>query len=82
MTICQWYTKDNTLVDYRIKPRETKVEDYVWTIPSDLPKGKLTIKANLYYSQIPSSVGKFFELPETEYRPLLVDSAEMVLDVK
>ncbi len=82
MTICQWYTKDNTLVDYRIKPRETKVEDYAWNIPTDLPKGKLTIKASLYYSQIPSSVGKFFKLPESEYKPLLVDSAEMAVEIK
>ncbi len=82
MTICQWYTKDNSLVDYRIKPRETKVEDYKWSVPTDLPKGKLTITANLYYSQIPSSVGKFFKLPESEYKPLLVDSAEMAIEVK
>jgi hypothetical protein len=82
MTICQWYTKDNTLVDYRIKPRETKTEDYSWTLPADLPKGKLTISANLFYSEIPSSVGKFFKLPESEYRPIPVNKAEMVIEVR
>ncbi len=82
MTICQWYTKDNTLVDYRIKPRETKIEKYVWQLPKGLPKGKLTIRANLFYAQVPSSVGKFFKLPESEYMPLLVNSAEMTLNVK
>ena len=82
MTICQWYTKDNTLVDYRIKPRETKIENYVWELPSNLPKGKLIINANLYYSQIPSSVGKFFKLPEKEYRPMLVNSTKVVLTIK
>ncbi len=81
MTICQWYTKDNTLVDYRIKPKETVTEDYSWTIPADL-KGKLTIKANLYYSQIPSSVGEFFKLPESEYAPILVNSTEINLNVR
>jgi hypothetical protein len=82
MTICQWYTKDNTLVDYRIKPKETKMEDYSWKVPADLPKGKLTIKASLYYSQIPSSVGEFFKLPETEYAPILVNSAETDIEIK
>ncbi len=82
MTVCQWYTKDNTLVDYRIGPRETKIENYIWQLPQDLPKGKLTIKANLFYAQVPSSVGKFFELPEEEYRPMLVNSAQMTLNIK
>jgi hypothetical protein len=82
MTICQWYTKDNTLVDYRIKPRETKTEDYSWTLPQDIPKGTLTINARLYYSQIPSSVGKFFGLPESEYKPMLVNSATLDIEIK
>ncbi len=82
MTICQWYTKENEKVDYRIGPRETKIEDYEWKVPSDLPKGKVKIVANLFYSQIPSSVGEFFKLPEDEYRPILVNSAQMELEVK
>ncbi len=82
MTVCQWYTKDNTLVDYRIRPRETKIENYVWQLPQDLPKGKLTINANLFYAQVPGSVGKFFKLPEDEYRPLLVNSAQITFNIK
>ena len=82
MTICQWYTADNTLVDYRIGPRETKIENYTWEVPEDLPKGKLTIKANLFYAQVPSSVGKFLGLPEEEYRPMLVNSASAVVTVE
>ncbi len=82
MTICQWYTKNNTLVDYRIRPRETKIENYVWKLPEGLPKGKLTINANLYYAEVPSSVGKFFKLPESEYRPMLVNSARLTLSIR
>ena len=81
MTICQWYTKDNTKVDYRIGPRETKIETYTWMIPQDCPKGKLTIKANLLYSQVPSSVGKFLGLPEDEYAPILVNSETLVIKI-
>ncbi|OAG28397.1 multiheme c-type cytochrome [Thermodesulfatator autotrophicus] len=81
MTICQWYTASNDLVDYRIGPRETKIENYVFTIPKDA-KGPLTIKANLFYSQVPSSVGEFFKLPEFEYKPLLVNTSEIVVEVE
>ncbi len=81
MTICQWYTAKNDLVDYRIGPRETKIEEYEFEIPAEA-KGPITIKANLFYSQIPSSVGEFFKLPEEEYKPILVNSAEVVLNLE
>ncbi len=82
MTICQWYTADNEVVDYRIGPRESKIETYTWTVPEDLPKGELTIKANLFFSQVPDSVGKYLGLPEEEYRPLLVNTASAVIEVE
>ncbi len=82
MTVCQWYTKNNTLVDYRIRPRETKIEHYTWKLPENLPKGRLTIKANLFYAEVPSSIGEFFKLPKTEYGPILVNSARLTVNVK
>jgi hypothetical protein len=82
ITICQWYTANNTLVDYRIGPRETKIENYEWNIPEKAAKGPMTLSAELYYSQIPSSVGKFFNLPESEYAPILVNRATLTVDVK
>ncbi|WP_067619550.1 multiheme c-type cytochrome [Dissulfuribacter thermophilus] len=81
MTICQWYTKDNTKVDYRIGPRETKIETYTWIIPDDIPEGELVIKANLLYSQVPSSVGKFLSLPEEEYSPILVNTDSLYIKI-
>lgn len=81
ITICQWYTADNTLVDYRIGPRETKIEHYEWQVPSHIAAGPVTIKANLLYSEIPSSVGRFFKLPETEYQPILVNSSTLTVTV-
>ncbi len=80
MTICQWYTANNELVDYRIGPRETKIETYTFKIPAEA-KGPITIKANLFYSQVPSSVGKFFDLPEDEYAPILVNSAQITINL-
>lgn len=81
MTVCQWYTADNTLVDYRIGPRETKIEHYKWTLPDNVASGPLKIKANLLYSQIPSSLGEFFELPESEYQAMLVNTSSLTINV-
>ena len=82
MTICQWYTANNTLVDYRIGPRETKVETYTWKVPSGVAPGPVTIKATLYYSLVPSSVGMFLKLPPTEYRPMVVNTNSFVVEMK
>ena len=82
MTICQWYTAANTLVDYRIGPMETKIENYTWAIPENVAPGPVTIKASLFYSQVPSSVGEFLELPAGEYAPILVNTTTLTLEVK
>ncbi len=82
MTICQWYTANNTLVDYRIGPRETKVETYTWKVPGSIAPGSVTIEATLYYSLVPSSVGKFLKLPAAEYKPVVVNAGTLVLKVK
>jgi len=77
MTICQWYTSENEKIDYRIGPRKTIIENYSWKAPDDIAKGPLILKAALYYSQIPSSVGEFLQLPEDEYAPILVNSFDL-----
>ncbi len=82
MTVCQWYTAENTKLDYRVGPRETKIDNYTWQLPRGVAKGKLKVTANLYYSEVPSSVGEFFKLPMSEYAPILVNSAEVEVDVK
>ena len=81
-TICQWYTAKNTLVDYRIGPRETKVENYRWKIPANVTPGPVTITATLYYSLVPSSVGEFLKLPKSEYAPMKVNSVTTVVNVE
>ncbi len=81
MTVCQWYTAKNTLVDYRIGPRETKIENYLWKVPENIAPGKVKIVASLYYSLVPSSVGKFLKLPKSEYEPMLVNKTEITLNI-
>ena len=81
MTICQWYTADNTVVDYRIGPMETRIENYTWAVPENIAPGPVTIKASLFYSQVPGSVGEFLGLPAGEYAPILVNTTTLTLDV-
>ncbi len=82
MTIMQWFTAENTQIDYRIGPRQSKFENYTWAIPADVAKGKATITATLYYSQIPSSVGEYFKLPADEYAPMKVNEATLSVEIK
>lgn len=82
MTICQWYTAKNTDIDYRIGPRETKLETYTWSVPEKFPSRTATITATLYYSLVPSSVGEFLKLPSHEYEAKVVNSATLELTVK
>lgn len=66
MTIMQWNTKELG-VDYRIGPRETKLETYSFDIPYDIAPGKLKIRAVLNYRLLVKPVGEFLEVPPEEY---------------
>lgn len=65
MTIMQWNT-DSLGVDYRIGPRETKIETYTWMPPRDIPLGKVTFKAELNYQKLVKPVADFLDVPEEE----------------
>ncbi len=82
MTICQWYTKRNDIVDYRIGPRETKIETYTWSVPEGMKGQKIEIDAKLFYSLVPSSVGEFLHLPKSEYEKILVNEAKTFVYIK
>lgn len=81
MTICQWYTAENSMVDYRIGPRETKIETYSWEVPRDMSPGPVRITATLCYSLVPSSVGEFLELMPSEYAAVKVNTAGLDIEV-
>lgn len=80
MTIQQWNTA-SLGVDYRFAPRETKIETFTFSIPDKLPKGKLTIKASLYYQLLVESVGKYMKVPSEEYEPFEVNNAFAYIDI-
>ena len=61
----QWNTAKQG-VDYRIGPRETKVEKFTFRIPNDAPQGVMTVKAVLNYQLLVKSVADFLKVPADE----------------
>jgi hypothetical protein len=82
MTICQWFTEKNRDIDYRIGPRETRLETYTWDVPADFRGQTANIKATLYYSLVPSSVGEFLKLPPYSYEAKVVNKASLTLKIR
>lgn len=80
MTICQWNTA-SLGVDYRIGPRETKVEKYTWTIPERIPPGKVKIEAKIKYRLLVKSVAEFLNVPPGEYEEMEINSAETEINI-
>lgn len=65
MTIQQWNTK-SLGVDYRIGPRETKLETFTFLVPDDVPEGDLTVTATINYSRLVKPVADLLKVPEDE----------------
>ncbi len=80
MTIMQWNTK--TLgVDYRIGPRETKVETFTWQLPDDIAIGKVTFNAVLNYQKLVKPVADFLGVPEDESEIIPINEATTWIEV-
>ena len=72
MTIQQWNTA-SLGTDYRIGPRETKVETYTFNVPANAKPGTYTIKAILNYALLVKPVGDFLNVPAEETTPIEVN---------
>lgn len=72
MTIMQWNTA-SLGVDYRIGPRETKVETYTWTVPDNIAPGEVVVTAVLNYQRLPTAVAKFLGVPDDEIETIVVN---------
>ena len=73
MTIQQWNTASQS-TDYRIGPRETKLETYSWTIPAGVPAGAMTVRAVMNYQKLPRPVAEFLGVPVEEAEVVEVGS--------
>ncbi len=80
MTIQQWNTA-SLGTDYRIGPRETKIETFTWTMPDDIPLGKVTFKAQLNYQRLVKPVADYLGVPEDESEIVRVNEAETWIEV-
>ena len=80
MTIQQWNTK-SLGVDYRIGPRETKLETCTFTLPNNLPPGKLKVTAVLNYQKLVKPVADFLGVPEEESEIIKVNEHSTYVNI-
>jgi hypothetical protein len=73
MTIMQWNTASLS-TDYRIGPRETKIENYTWTLPATSSPGPMKVKAVLNYQKLPLPLTEFLGVPKEEAEVIEVNS--------
>ena len=80
MTIQQW----NTValgVDYRIGPRETKVESFTWEMPDDIAPGRVEFHAVLNYKRLMDPVAELLSVPADETQTVLINTADTWIEV-
>jgi hypothetical protein len=80
MTIQQWNTKSQG-VDYRIGPRETKLETCTFTLPQDMASGPLTVTAVLNYQKLVKPVADFLGVPPDEAEIVEVNRHSTILTI-
>ncbi len=80
MTIQQWNTK-SLGVDYRLGPRETKLETYTFNLPDDLPPGPMTVTAVLNYQKLVKPVADFLGVPAEESEIIVVNDHFTTIEV-
>jgi len=72
MTIMQWNTA-KLGVDYRIGPRETKVEKFTFKLPFDVAPGEMKVTAVLNYQLLVKPVADYLKVPSDESEIKLVN---------
>jgi hypothetical protein len=72
MTIMQWNTAKQG-VDYRIGPREAKVEKLTFRLPYDVAPGEMKVRAVLNYQLLVKPVADFLKVPADESEIIVVN---------
>lgn len=80
MTIQQWNTHALG-VDYRIGPRETKLETFTWDLPDDIALGPVTFTAQLNYQKLVKPVADFLNVPEDESEIVPINRTQTSIEV-
>ncbi|MDH4271043.1 MAG: multiheme c-type cytochrome [Candidatus Aminicenantes bacterium] len=72
VTLQQWNTKSFG-PDYRLGPRETKLETCTFRLPDIVPAGEMKVTAVLYYQKLVKPVADFLGVPAEEAEPIEVN---------
>jgi hypothetical protein len=80
MTIQQWNTKSQG-VDYRIGPRETKIETLTFQVPDDIPEGPVKVTAVLNYQKLVKPVADFLKVPADEAEIIKVNEHSTTITI-
>jgi hypothetical protein len=80
MTIQQWNTA-SLGVDYRMGPRETKLETFTFTLPFDTAPGEMTVAARMNYRKLVKPVADFLGVPPDEAEIIPVNSHATTITV-
>lgn len=80
MTIQQWNTK-SLGHDYRIGPRETKLETYTFNVPYEAAPGPMTVTAVLNYCRLVKPVADLLNVPEDETEIVEVDKNSTSIEI-
>lgn len=80
MTIQQWNTK-SLGVDYRLGPRETKIETFTFVVPDGAAPGPMTVTARLNYQKLVAPVAAFLGVPDEEAKIVAVNEHTTTVEV-
>lgn len=80
MTIQQWNTK-SLGVDYRLGPRETKIETFTFVVPDGAAPGPMTVTARLNYQKLVAPVAEFLGVPDEEAKIVVVNEHTTTVEV-
>lgn len=80
MTIMQWNTA-KLGVDYRIGPRQTRVETFTFRLPFDIAPGELKVRAELNYQLLVKPVADLLKVPEDESEIIKVNEHSTALTI-
>jgi len=80
MTIMQWNT-GSLGVDYRLGPRETKLETYSFDLPDETAPGPMTVKAQINYMRLVKPVADLLKVPADETEIIAVNDHSTTIEV-
>ena len=80
MTIQQWNTA-SLGVDYRLGPRETKVETFTFNLPYEIAPGELKVTAVLNYQKLIKPVADLLNVPDDEEEIIKVNEHSTFITV-